>query len=272
MINASRYLTASVQDGAVILSTTHPESTLRVIGSTVKNNSPQGEIWNSVSSVVLYPEPGEEGIIALYLTIYQGRDQKQRVSQSNLSIFLKVEQRDGQPRIDLERPWFPTKRIGSVVRDDVQVEVRGKIFTTSSLYRDRKPGDPFPQMDGDLLCRYLFGSAHACDVINAATAPLLEESARAQLGTAQNRIRTLTATIQSLSRNLERTAHDNEQTGAFARELYADYCVLRDAVLSAEWLHDLLKKLPQRFIPKRLTNFFTNFERVRSSPKRELPA
>jgi len=110
-----------------------------------------------------------------------GRDHKGRPNFFSISALLEITTKDEKPWINLEKAWFPTDRIGNLFGDEIQVKIRDRIFSSKIPIIEKK-SDVFFGVDADLLCRYLFGKAHATDVFHAVLEPRLEETAQVRCG------------------------------------------------------------------------------------------
>ena len=242
-MNVTRFLTARVIDGnAIILETTDQRATFNVLGSSLKTNYPKmdSHFSSSTRSLVIYPEQGEKGIIALSLYVHLDGYHKGQPQYSHLPVFLEVSVKLGKPWIDLDQTWQPTERVGMVFDYKISVEIKGRTFVLDRLgstLREKKPGI-YALDDGDLLCRYLYGTAKAYEVLHAVVQEKLEPTRQHVVSTLTTQVRQLTP----VARDAELLLRDRDETAAFCGDLYQSYAAVRTVALDAKWLSDLIKK------------------------------
>ncbi len=195
----SQYLAAKVVGNKVIsLTALYTGVHVRFFGSTMPASISPTNDYGTTNQMTLYPEHGKDGIVAIVVVISE-RDSKGRTNSDFISAFLKVswKEKEGQkyPFIDLDDPWVSADRIGQVTNDGVEVMLKNdKRFCTYDHFRwDHNKGKNLPGyvQDGNLLCRYLWGTAHAADVLHAAVQKKLEPLATERVEQVTNKNRRL---------------------------------------------------------------------------------
>ena len=234
----SIYLTPRVIDNKVIsLATKFTDANIKLFGSTMVTSIQPVDNYVELNQVTLYPEYGKDGIVALAI-IYRQHEGKGHVNTSHIPAFLKLYWKENEgdkkvlyPFIDLDKPWIPTSRVGHVRDGGIEVRLQnGRRFCTENYPEWRRREDknlPVYLTDGNLLCRYLWGTAHADDVLQAAVHQKLEPTAK------------------------ELVEEMKEKTDIIKDEI----SVLRNQMKKAEPFYKLLKRLPACFLPESLRGF-----------------
>lgn len=213
----SEILTAKVVNNKTIaLSSKYTYAPFSVIGSSMTVSAQHHSIEDATTQVTVYPQPGQDGVIAICARSGLG---------DTFYGFLSVtwKDKDGQkyPFVELEEMWSPSERIGHMQEDVITVKIRGKTFFSSPetrVYLKLRETDKTHRMvekegthvnDPNLLCRYLAGTASATEVLHFTTQSYAEESARIRLAQVVEQ----KAELQTRISRLER-ARDSFETEA----------------------------------------------------------
>lgn len=208
----SQYLVARVADNkAISLTALHTNARIKLFGSTMPMSAQRTDEFSSPSQLIVYPEQGKDGIVAIAVAIVS-EDRKGYQRSQYVTAFLRVswKQKGEQayPFIDLDESWVPADRIGQVTHEGVEVMLKnGRRFSSRDNFKyDVNKGKDLPRFvpDGDLLCRYLWGTAHAADVLHAA----VQEKVKSLEPTAVKRVEQLTGELRQLKN--EKKARETE--------------------------------------------------------------
>lgn len=153
-----------VNNQAISLEIPNTNFSLRLLGSTMPTNVDVIQVGeNGVPQIVMYPKPGEDGLVALCIRILRGQN------ADYVPCFFRVvwKEKEGTkyPFIYLKESWVSPERIGHAAQSSIDVTIKGKRF--SSFKRNGEDA-PIYVPDGNLLCRYLWGTASALDVLHVA--------------------------------------------------------------------------------------------------------
>jgi hypothetical protein len=279
-----RSIFANVIDNkAVVIGCIRDESHLVLHGSTLQASVASNAPAEKLKTITLYPQQGEEGIIALVIHAFSHRSggKHDHAQYIEIPVFLKLTwKQEGdtkKPFVDLDNPWYPADRIGQVQREQVEVCIKGKRFATYDHAQwnfNEKKSCPIFVQDGDLLCRYLWGTASAADVLDKAVEKKLEPSLRV-------RVERLTAEVtmwrhqfhmgEDAHRQLlgrYRTLMDSAH-GQFEKNrlLLERHDKLKDAIGMAGWLWRLLEYIPAKLQPSWFVTFKGRLEEYHRLPE-----
>ena len=198
-MGVEHFLTARVLDKkAVLIECNFKSCGITVFGSTVKLSAIPGTYEHQF---IVHPEPGKKGIIALVL---QHNDK----TVSYHPTILEVVWKNNSPVVELAESWATSERVGHVSPFGIEVMLpNGRRFASHGRFpMVDKSKRPLLVPDGDLLCRYLFGTAKAHEVLHTAVQHKLE-------------------TNKDIVKFLEEEAKFLRRT---ARTLHAENCQLRE--------------------------------------------
>jgi len=177
------------EGGSIMIHPHRGEANFYVIGSNVEMSVEAGE---RVNSVTLFPQKGQQGIVALY---YGSFDSKGRGEW--IPFFLGVNYKGDTPYVELKQPWVPPAgRMGQVKGHKVVVRIKDHWFISP----DSAPTPHYPHYvveDPSILCQYLTGDVEADVVFKAAREQLQEVSAHKQ-------VKRLEIAIKSMGESLHR--------------------------------------------------------------------
>ncbi len=167
------------------------------LGSTMKVSAEnEGEESHQLT---IYPEVGKEGVIALGISLAGGTH-----TSSFFKVIWKQKGDVTHPFIIADQPWSSPFRIGRITIDGVIVRLsNGK--RSLSFEEISKTGY---RVSGNLLCRYLFGTAHAADLLHEvvqrkteASAPHLLKKAIRYINILENKNRALNQKLELLRKS-----------------------------------------------------------------------
>lgn len=256
------YVNAKVIKGsagmAILIRPKYESVRIRLLGSTIKT-AIQHEGFEDLDQLILYPVADEDGIVALVI-IHAPSDQKRSFGPYYIPCFLKVswtqnEGEDRQCNIELNEPWTPTEHTGQLTAFSIEFTIAdGKHFSThASAAHNKGENQPRYFPDGNLACRFLWGSATEEEVLEVAGHHELELSAAEQVRRLDGRIENLTDAITRSGSKL------------------STYYNIINALEGSKFLsvlYKLLKRLPAWFFPK----FFKNFIEAMNGVYKEVAA
>ncbi|MFC1598578.1 hypothetical protein ACFL2U_01010 [Patescibacteria group bacterium] len=145
---------------------------LVVLGATMQTSV---EIGMLVNSLVIVPEKGKLGLIAL--TVVSSRFEKKNYTKHH--FFLKVDYTGDEPKVDLEHPWIPpADKLAQIYRKSFKIDNGSGgygwpeltcIETTIDGHRfisvKRAAWEDASYVDGNLLCLYLIGKISPVEIL-----------------------------------------------------------------------------------------------------------
>ncbi|HWP61298.1 MAG TPA: hypothetical protein VN495_01720, partial [Candidatus Paceibacterota bacterium] len=193
-------------------------------------------------------------------------DQKKTPIADSLAVILEISEKDGRPWIDLEKTWDPARRVGALSSSQIAAKIKGRTFCYRRHNLDRMPEGSFLVPDGDLLCRYLYGTATAAEVLHAAVQKGLEP--------------TLAARVESLTRDNRRQESlifayreridllEEERDLLRGNIPLLERCQTIMAYLrQSDPLYSLLKRLPRSSTPRFLRGYLGAMYEMHSTTK-----
>ncbi len=172
-----------IDNKTIFLSCKFESDGIRLFGTTVQTSIAPNQSSSLVGdkNLTIYPEEGKEGVIAICV-VRASSNQRWLYSPALLRIeWRKNTEGKFFPYIDLEECWVPANRICHVSGEGLEVVLGGKRFSTHNYRKEGAKGhrlDPLYVPDGNVICKYLFGTLHSSDVLHAAVQHTLEPTMR----------------------------------------------------------------------------------------------
>ena len=192
----------------------------------------------TVDELTIYPDPdeGKGGIIAVSVLSTE-RDHKGKPWSDTIFAFFEVIWRGNHPFINLDETWTSPERIGQLTqKDQIIVTIRNRRYCSYN-HHQWKNGESQPTFvpDSDLLCRYLYGTASAADVLHAAVQHKLEESAKSRvekLSTEVARLELERSRWETDARSIGTKLFEARESNGLLRESLRNFA---DNELSGSW-------------------------------------
>lgn len=249
-MHAAYGLSARVVDNkAIYIEAKYTSTTVCVYGATMPMSCrPMDAHDRGIENFTLYPEVGKDGIVAVCISSFNGSGKNTYTSwQPN---FLKVSWNEGKLSVDLETAWVAIECIGQVTKYGIEVEIDGKRLKT-------------PTVDGNLLCRYLWGTASKEDVLSTVAAKAEELSAverlkefkkshQILLQQRDDEIRHLTSLLEVKTAAHREALDVIKEYNALVRTASEDLGKFRRLFVPQSWhrLNDLSVRIVNHFEPK----------------------
>ena len=247
----------TIDNKAISLSPQDTGTMIRLLGSTFPTSVQADGHSTGHPQVTLYPEKGQNGLVAVAVVISHNPKAMAHFISAFLEVTWKNKDGNDYPFVDLDKPWISADRVGQTTSHDIEVMLPGgKRFCTYDHFGwKHNEGKNLPTCvpDGDLLCRYLWGTAHASDVLHAAVQHKLEPTAKKRVEELTNEVRRFQAAQSVWIRNMERISRSvvidrrRAQQNHAAAQAYEE---MRRHLAKAGPLGTLLKHIPERFRPK----------------------
>lgn len=241
--------TRVIANRAISVEVPNGNFSIRPLGSTMPMNVDvikPGE--TGVTQIVLYPELGEDGLVAFCVRINRGQ------GAEYVPVFYHVvwKEKEGikYPFIHVDESWVSTERIGRATASSIEVMVKGKCFSS------RENADTIFVPDGNLLCRYMWGSASALDVLHAAVQKKVEPITDKRVEQLRREVRIAT---QELSRSVELVtqlqddlSYHIRRSGEYVRQTDDLMAINSQLYKAISPIYELFGRLPVWMQPKSL--------------------
>lgn len=246
-----------IDNKAIAIAGIDEHTTLRLLGATMTTNVNLTREYQSERIIILYPNKGEEGVIAIVINAFDGwtGGKHNHPRGKRISVFLKVswtgEGDDIKPYVELDTPWFTADRIGAITTDSyaeaIEVAFKGRRFSSLNLSRSHRERDTERGtsygLAGNLLCRYLWGTASVADVLHVAVQTKVEPLATKRMEQMTNEVRVLSSKVRHLIQEVE---------------TLEDYSL--GTIVSMQDLRNLLQRIPRWLRPKSANEFIATMD------------